>query len=209
MLHQMSVKQYIKVLNKTQRRFKDFFLNLCRGCLTQQFCHVLLCDRVHEDTVSSRVVRCQYFPSINEDDGKDGVELDDVSDGIKPLKDRRQDSWSSAQPCALSLSLNRLIRTYFTVSESCSQSVFTGLLTETNLNVEDPFVVKHSEDEGFLGSVPWAVAHQEGALLFTKAFRINGNGKQSVIWTSFLMSKRNIESVPGWPDEEHVQSPRD
>lgn len=92
MLHQMSVKQYIKVLNKTQRRFKDFLLNLCRGCLTQQFCHVLLCDRVHEDTVSSRVVRCQYFPSINEDDGKDGVELDDVSDGIKPLKDRRQDS---------------------------------------------------------------------------------------------------------------------
>lgn len=49
--------------------------------------------------------------------------------------------------------------THVVGSESRSQSVFADLLAEADLNVKDPFVVKHAEDQGLMGSVLGAVAH--------------------------------------------------
>ncbi len=49
--------------------------------------------------------------------------------------------------------------THVVGSQAGSQSVFAGFVTEADLDVKHSFVVKHSEDQGLIGSVLRAVAH--------------------------------------------------
>lgn len=62
----------------------------------------------------------------------------------------------------------RAADTHVIGSESRSQSVFADLLAEADLDVENPLVVKHAEDQGLMGSVLRAVAHQKSSFLRTR-----------------------------------------
>lgn len=57
----------------------------------QQLRQILLRDWVHQHTLPLLIGRCRSLAPVDENDGEDGVELDDVRDRVEPLKDRRQE----------------------------------------------------------------------------------------------------------------------
>lgn len=83
------------------------------------------------------------------------MEPDDVGDRVKPLKDKEtRDDADAPSNTAFCGCVTHVIG-----SQARSQRVFAGFITEADLNVKHSFVVKHSEDQGLIGSALRAVAH--------------------------------------------------